>query len=237
MKKVYLVLFNTILVLTAIACFSKRGLGLSFNPSNGAFIFAITIAVTFFLIAVFIFVNYTFLTLKENTNPKIGKISSIEECMSALSKCKKTDPSFIEEIEIAIEQLKTLQRRRNSLNMLLHLNDVTESFDYLNQTANVADSYVISNIKSILNRLIAFDNEEYLQTKDPEDIRPHKTYIKRILEENKIVLKEYSSMIEAVSKIGDKNINLSNLQTMTAALNQVIKGKNFDTLDENTGNQ
>lgn len=237
MKKLKLALFNGIMALVAILCFSDRGIGLSFAPSNGALIFAGTIAISFFWIAIFLFGNYTILIQRESSNPKIGKLSTVEDCMSALNQCKKTDPSFIEEIEQAIEQLKSLQRRRDSLQMLLHLNDVSESFDYLNNTANVADKYVISNIKSIINRLIAFDNEEYLQNKEKSDISSHKAYIRGILEENKKVLKEYSSMIEAVSKIGDQNINLSNIKSMTAALNKVIKGKNFDSLDENKETQ
>ena len=237
MKKMKLALFNVIFAIVAILCFSKRGLGLSFDPSNGAFLFAGTIALSFFGVAIFIFGNYVILNQRESSNPKIGKLTTVEDCMSALYQCKKTDPSFIGEIEQAIEQLKSLQRRRDSLKMLLDLNDVSESFDYLNNTANVADKYVISNIKSIINRLIAFDNEEYLQSKDSADISSHKAYIRGILEENKTVLKEYSSMIEAVSKIGDQNINLSNIKSMTAALNKVIKGKNFDSLDENKETQ
>lgn len=231
-RAIKLTFFNIAFVIIAILCFSKRGIGLSFDLSNGAFLFALTVGLSIIGIAIFFYGNYRILTKIEKVNLKIDKLTSIDECILALQKCKKTDPSFLSEISKAIEQLHTLKRRKESLTLLLEQNDVSESFNYLNQTADKANFFVFSNIKRIINRLIVFDNEEYKKNSTSYDIESHRIYIRGILNDNKSILDEYDSFLLAVSNIGDTTqTNIEEIKDMTAALNHVLKGKNFESLE------
>lgn len=232
-KVIKLVLFNVTFIIVSTLCFSSHGLGLSFDPSNGALSFALAISLTFLGLALFCFVNYTLLTKKEKVDYKIKKLSSIEDCINSLEKCKQTDPSFREEIEEAINQLKTLQRRSDSLETLLEQNGVSENFASINSTAYKAKFFVFENVKRIINRLIVFDNEEYLSSKQRYDITEHKNYVHCILKDNDDILYEYQKMLLAVSSIGDSHkTNLSELQNMTEALNRVLGGKRFASLEK-----
>lgn len=226
-KPIKLATFNLGVIIAAILCFSERGLGLGFDPSDGAMKFALSLSLTFLGLAIFFIGNFWILVKVEKAELKIGKLTTIEQCISALNSCKKTDPAFLGEIRRAIEQLYTLQRRKDSLTTLLEVNGVSEAFNYLNQTADTANYCVFTNVKSIINRLIVFDNEEYSQNQNSYDIDSHRTYIRGLLDENQEVLDEYAEMLEAVSKIGDRQINLDNIKDMTAALRKVVKGKDF----------
>lgn len=232
-KGIKLLLFNVTLIIVAILSFSSRGLGLSFNPRDGALSFALSISLTFLGIALFCFVNYSLLTKKEKVDYKIKKLSSIDDCINSLNICKQTDPSFRPEIEEAINQLKTLRRRSESLAILLEQNGVSENFTSINVTANKAKFFVFENVKRIINRLIVFDNDEYLSQNQSYDISEDKNYVHNILKDNDDILREYQKMLLAVSSIGDSHeTDLSVLQNMTEALNRVLGGKQFASLEE-----
>lgn len=232
-KPVKLAVFNIAFIIIAILSFSERGLGLSFDPSDGAFSFAMSISLTFLGVGLFCFVNYTLLTNKEKVDYKIKKLSTISDCITALEKCKHTDPTFLKEIEEAISQLQSLQRKTDNLATLLEQNGVSENFASINKTADKAKFFVFENVKRIINRLIVFDNEDYLARGQSYDISEHKDYIRTILRDNDDILHEYQNMLLAVSGVGDiHQTNLTELQIMTEALNRVLGGKQFASLEK-----
>ena len=232
-KPVKLAVFNIAFIIIAVLSFSERGLGLSFDPSDGAFSFAMSISLTFLGVALFGFVNYTLLTNKEKVDYKIKSLSTISDCITALEKCKHTDPVFIVEIKEAIAQLQTLQRRTDNLATLLEQNGVSENFASINKTSDKAKFFVFENVKRIINRLIVFDNEDYLARGKSYDISEHKEYIRTILRDNDDILHEYQNMLLAVSGVGDiHQTNLTELQIMTEALNRVLGGKQFASLEK-----
>lgn len=232
-KPIKLAVFNIAFIIIAILSFSERGLGLSFDPSDGAFSFAMSISLTFLGIGLFCLVNYTLLTKKEKVDYKIKKLSTISDCITALEKCKHTDPAFLEEIKEAIGQLQTLKRKADSLATLLEQNGVSENFASINKTADKAKFFVFENVKRIINRLIVFDNEEYLAKGQSYDISEHRNYICNILRDNDDILHEYQEMLLAVSGVGDiHQTNLAELQIMTEALNRVLGGKQFASLEK-----
>ena len=232
-KPVKLAVFNIAFIIIAILSFSERGLGLSFDPSDGAFSFAMSISLTFLGVGLFGFVNYTLLTSKEKIDYKIKKLSTISDCITALEKCKQTDPIFFDEIKEAISQLQTLQRRTDNLATLLEQNGVSENFASINKTSDKAKFFVFENVKRIINRLIVFDNEDYISRGQSYDISEHKDYISTILRDNDDILHEYQNMLLAVSGVGDiHQTNLTELQIMTEALNRVLGGKQFASLEK-----
>ena len=232
-KPIKLAIFNIAFIIIAILSFSERGLGLSFDPSDGALSFAMSISLTFLGLALFCFVNYTLLTGKEKVDYKIKKLSTISDCITALEKCKHTDPAFIVEIKEAINQLQTLQRKTDSLATLLEQNGVDENFASINKTSDKAKFFVFENVKRIINRLIVFDNEDFNAKGQSYDISEHKNYICSILRDNDNILNEYQNMLLAVSAIGDiHQTNITELQIMTEALNRVLGGNQFASLEK-----
>ena len=72
-KPIKLTIFNIAFIIIAILSFSKRGLGLGFDPSNGALRFALSVSLSIFGILIFFYGNYLILTKVEkiqNINPK-----------------------------------------------------------------------------------------------------------------------------------------------------------------------
>lgn len=232
-KTIKLTAFNIVYVIIAILCFSKRFLGLGFDASVGALKLASTVALTILGVFFFFYGNYLILAKKEKVEYKIDRLTDIKDYILALEKCKKTDPSFKEELSKAISQLEVLERRETSLKTLLEQNDVSDSFSYLNQTAKKTSEYVFANVKRIINRLIVFDNEEYLDNEKSCDISIHKKYVSGVIEDNDNILKAYQDLLVAVSGIADTSkTNLDELKNMTKALNYVLKGEKITALEE-----
>lgn len=224
-RTIKLAIFNLCFVVVSILSISKRGLGLSFDLSQGALMLALSAATTFFGLSMFFYVNYLIITKEEKIKLKADSLTSIDECIYTLMKYEMSNSAFSKEISKAIEQLKTLKRRKESLTALLVQNGISDSFSYLNKIADKANFYVFSNVKKIINRLIVFDNEEYISNNLSCDIESHRKYINEILEDNNNILKKYSSLLVAVSSIGDTTkTNLNEIEDMTEALNQVLKG-------------
>ena len=234
MKKVIqLVAFNIIFVIIAIISFSKRCLGLTFDPSDGVFNFMLSNFFTILGLPFFCYVNYILLTKKEKVNYKIKNLSTINDCIIALGKCKHTDPAFLEEIKEAINQLQTLQRRADNLSILLEQNGMPENFASIKKTAAKANFFVFENIKRIITRLIVFDNEEYIAKGQNYDISEHQDYIRSILKDNDDILEEYQHMLLAISGVADMHkTDLAELQIMTEALNRVLGGQQFASLEK-----
>ena len=177
-RTIKLAIFNLCFVVASILSISERGLGLSFDLSQGALKFALSAAATFFGLSMFFYVNYLIITKEEKVKLKADSLTSIDECVYTLMKYEMSNSAFSKEISKAIEQLKTLKRRKESLDALLVQNGISESFAYLNQTADKANFYVFSNVKKIINRLIVFDNEEYLSNiLSSDNIESHRKYI------------------------------------------------------------
>lgn len=232
-KPVKLAIFNVAIIIIAFLLFSNIGAGLGVDSGSSPVKLMLSISVALFGILMFFFGNYMILVLPDKINYKIDKLKTIEDCIGALYQCLQTDPAFKVEINTAIEQLKTLQRRKESLTALLEQNGVSENFVSLHQTARKAEFYAFNNAKSIINRLIVFDNREYISDSKNVDIQPHRTFITEKLESTRLILKEYSDLLIAVTALGDTHqVDLEDIRDMTKALNIVLKRDEFKPLEK-----
>ncbi len=226
-KPVKLAIFNVAFVIITILLFSEKGFGLGFDPGLGALKFALSISVALFGVLMFFFINYMIFIMPDKVNYKFDKLETIDDCIGALYQCMRTDPAFKSEITKAIEQLETLKRRKESLLTLLEQNGVSENFRSLHQTAHKAEFYAICNVKSIISRLIVFDNKEYISDPDNVDINSHKEFIHEALDSTQLLLKEYSDLLLAVTAIDTHHVDLEDIRDMTKALNIVLKRDEF----------
>ncbi len=228
-KSVKLVIFNVAFIIISILCFSDHLLGLGFDPGLGAPKFAFSIILAIFGTIMFLFGNYMIITMPDKINYKIENLESIDDCIGALYYFMRTDHSFKTEISKTIEQLKTLQRRKASLMLLLDQNGVSENFKSLHQTAHKAEFFAMNNAKNIISRLIVFDNKEYDSDPANVDIESHKKYICEKIESTQLILKEYSELLVAFTAIGDTHhVDLDEIRDMTEALNRVLKKDEFN---------
>lgn len=237
-KPVKLAIFNVAFILISILFFSNKGLGLGFDPGLGAVKFALSISLAVFGVLMFFFGNYMIIIFPDKVNYKIDKLETIDDCIEALHQCMRTDPAFKTEISKAIDQLGTLKRRKESLMTLLEQNGVSENFRSLHQTAHKAEFYAVNNVKSIISRLIVFDNKEYISDPDNVDINSHREFIKEKLESTQLILKEYSDLLLAVTAIGDTHhVDIEDIRDMTKALNIVLKRDEFKPFERVYSNQ
>jgi len=240
MKKVIkLTLFNLAILALLILGFYKRGLGLSFNPSLGAGKFGFSLFFTTFIILFFLYGNYKIFTKKEKFTAKnLSSLTSINDFIDALEKFKKTTPSFETEISKAISQLEILNRRHTSLQNLLEYNNIVESFGFLNDSAKTAEQYVFENMKKIINRLIIFDNQEYIENENSSNFQNHMKVINKIIDETDEKLKEYQDLLIALSKTRDKKQSkVDDIQRMIRSLNSVSKGEETTTIEKKISTQ
>ncbi len=223
-KSVRLVIFNVLFFIAITILFSGKSLG--FDPELGPVRFALSIALALFGIFMFFFGNFMIIILPNKTTCKIDKLQTVTDYIQALVQFMKTDPAFKTEISRAIEQLETLQRRNNSLVSLLEQNGISENFKSLHQTAHQAEHCILNNVKSIISRLIVFDNKEYDSNPNTVDIKSHRDFINEKLESTQVLLNNYSELLTALTHIGDTSDKaaIEEIQDMTEALNRVLKG-------------
>ena len=115
----------------------------------------------FMSLLVFIYGNYKLVSQK-NTSIKISDIRSHEDCIIALKQAygKKT---FDKDINIVIEQVESLKKKKDRIsNILLQkFNVIDEVYERFNATIFDVEYVFFANIKSILNKINVFDEEDY----------------------------------------------------------------------------
>lgn len=223
-----LALFNLGIIGISIFFFSKQswGLGLGFSPSLGAFKFAASIAVAVELGLFFFYVNYMFLTYQDKSTDIQNKdLTSIDKCMQQLKQARKSNPAFNEEIDTAIKNLQTLQRREETLNKLLETNNLT-NLTALKETAQSGNRLIFTRINIIINNLLVFDNVEYNDSNDEEMIRPFKEEIDKALADIQKTLWEYNQMLMSINNYIKQSltIDVSEIIAMTEAFNSTWEG-------------
>lgn len=234
-RVIKLVAFNIAFMLgiSALIYLSRRGIGLDFSLGAGPVKFAFSVTFSFWIVILFVGVNFRILMKDDMLTFKMEELTNTEKCIYALKKCRRTDPAFLKEIERTIEQLKLLERRKVALKTLLKQNDLEETFSYLNDTAERANYYVFANVKSVINKLIVFDNEEYKNHPENYDFEKYHDDIYRIVRDNDLILKEYLAMLNALSNISDvEKCHNEELSDVTKALNDVLKGEHFELLEQ-----
>ena len=223
--------FNVVFIIIAILCFSTRILGFDLG-NDGAFKFALSIALSIFGVGLFLFINYNLLMEKNKEPPKLENLSTPNACIQELEKYLRTDPAFSVEIHETIAQVRTLERKGNALEALLKQNQASESFNYLKETIAQANTYVFNNVNRIITRLIVFDNIQYEQDQCYE-IDSHKKYVHSVIEDNRTIITELDNLLIAISSVADsERTNLDSIRSMTEALDTVLKENPFEDSEE-----
>lgn len=209
-----LVGLNVTIALIDIILFSPGLLGIKIG---GTSILATAFGITVMLMSgvVFVFGNYSILYTKE----KIIQTSEIKTEADYINALKHNygKKTFAKEIDIIIEQIERLQKKKETIkDILLQRFDSTEmSYSKFQGAVIDLDNIFYINIRSILNKLQAFDEEDYNQIKrdsinsefskefikEKMDIyQEYITFIKDSVEDNEQILLKLDKFLLEISK-------------------------------------
>ena len=160
-KKKKFILLNLSIILVNVLLFSNAfaGLGL-FTGST----LTISLAWTAVVLSAVLFVtgNKELLKTKE-TRFLMQGIQSLEDCVPVLKEAMQNGDVFDENITKNLEQVKRFKRKYGTIHDLLKQKfSVNEmSFQKFNGVLQAVENVVYMNMRSILNKIAAFDMEEY----------------------------------------------------------------------------
>lgn len=122
---------------------------------------ALRVTAVFMSIMIFIYGNYRLLTVKEKII-QVSKLETKEDCIFALRQSygKKT---FEKDIYIILEQIERQQKKKEAINevLLQRFSSTEMSYSKFRAAIDDVEKIFYVNIKSIINKLNAFDEEEY----------------------------------------------------------------------------
>lgn len=159
-KWIKFLILNGIICLVNIILFSNAFIHLDMS---GASALSLALGITVILMSIFVFVlgNYRLLYPKQ-VLIQTSVMKTLEDCENALRENlnKKT---FANDLEIVLEQIRRFQKKKRTIHdILLQKFSQTEmSYQKFQGIITDVENVFLMNIKSILNRINAFDEEDY----------------------------------------------------------------------------
>ncbi|MCL2671716.1 MAG: hypothetical protein FWF10_06740 [Clostridiales bacterium] len=198
MKKdriIKLAVLNGAIMLTNILVFSNAFFKLKIG--SGAFATAFGVMVIAMSGLVFFYGNIKILTAKAPPQPPMLKdkeILSLENCAAAvehyLNNNAQTYAAHLKSVLAQIDRMK--KKKRTIREMLLERFSETElSFEKFSTAVEQMERIMILNIRSLLNRINAFDEEEYEQM-----LESAHSHSEKLLETRRNIYNEYKAFVE-----------------------------------------
>ena len=156
-----LVILNGLIVIINISLFSNAVLGLSLINGTA---FSISVAWTAVLACAFAFFRGNSLILnKRGTRISLQNIHTLDHCIFAFRVAIHNGDVFDENIRKNIEQITRFRRKQDTIkDILLQKFSAEEmSFQRFSGVLRDVENVIYMNMRSILNKISAFDAEEY----------------------------------------------------------------------------
>lgn len=231
-KKVTRMAFlNIAIALINIILFSPGLLAIKITGST-VFATAFGITVIFMSFLVFFLGNYIILTAKERSI-QAKEIESREDCIYALEQ-NQNKKTFASDIQIILEQIERVEKKKTTIrDILLQKFDSNEMSygKFYGSVLNVEEIFFI-NIKSIINKINAFDEDDYnkIKTGSLTD-KFSKEFVKAKLD----IYNEYISFVKASLEDNEEIIlQLDRLLLEISNFNSLEEGEieNMEALKE-----
>ena len=214
-KILKLVGLNVGIVLLNIVLFSQGLLNIHLKGS-GAFETALGGALLFMSLAAFIYGNYTIL-MKKDKAIQLGEINTTEDCINSLKQAYGKS-TFDGDISIILDQVVRLKKKIETVKqaLLKRFNIMDAGYEKFNSAIFDAEYVFITNIKSILNKINVFDEEDYHRIKNnPSEAKfsadllhsklviynEYITYVKGSIEDNEQVILKLDKLLLEISKL------------------------------------
>lgn len=237
-----LILLNAGIVVLNILVFSK-GIGNVSITEGTAFQKALGITIIIMSIIAFIYGNFQLLqTTKRpaNVSYTMEELDEPHEFIEVLQQYKKV-VVFQDDINMAINQLERLQRKRKTLDEVLFQNyqqDVNE-FGNLQRVVDDTANLFYENLKKMIKRMSIFDPQEYIKVNNSQFnsdafiskrqlYDEHLRYIKMIINQNEAILLEFDNLLVEISKAdetGERLYSLDSIKGTISAMKSFRSGK------------
>ncbi len=193
-----LLLLNTAIVIANIVVFSKAFLGLSFLAGT-----TLGMSVAWFtaLTSTFAFFkgNVSLLKKPETHQLIAQKVNSLDDCVSIFEEAIKNGDVFDKDILKNMSQIKRFKKKQKTIKDILlqkfAVNELTYQ-KFSNVLAEV-ENVIYLNMRSILNKIAAFDVEEY------EDLQKRGFPKNEVSDEKMKIYSEYINFVKDATKTNE----------------------------------
>ena len=175
----------------------------------------------FMSVVVFVFGNYKLLIEKEKTI-QASEIKTKEDCIDALNQ-NYDKRIFEKDIATILEQIEMFQKKRKTIKeVLLQKFDITEmSYSKFDGVISDLENVFYMNIKSIINKLNAFDEKDYDRIRKEE-----KKFSNEFVQAKMRIYGEYVSFIKKAIENGEQIIlKLDKILLELSRFNSIEDGK------------
>lgn len=226
---------NIGIALLNIALFSPGLFNIQMGGAN-ALSTAIGGTAIFMSLVMFFYGNYK-LTSQKNKRIQIRNINDPEDYILALSQAygKKT---FDSDIPVILEQIERLKKKKEKIREILlqRFNIIDTGYERFNGTIVDVEFVFYANIKSILNKINAFDQEDYERIS--KNVR-EKRFSSEVIDSKVSIYNEYISFVknaienneEIILKLDALLLEISKFDSLEAgALDNMSEIKEMDEL-------
>lgn len=227
-KFISLIKINSAIVILNIVLFSP---GLLNIEIGGRSIFKTALGVTIITMSIIIFIigNYSIL-MKEDNDINIYKVVTSDDCIEALNE-NKYKKIFSSDIDILLEQIDRIENKVDTIeDILIQKFSISEmSYKKFNYVILDIKNLFYVNIKSIINKINIFDQNEYKKINKRinnetnqnkiliEKINMYKeyiTFVKNAIEDNEEILLRLDKVLLELSKFN--SLDEGELENMSA---------------------
>lgn len=227
-KFISLIKINSAIVILNIVLFSP---GLLNIEIGGTSIFKTALGVTIIIMSIIIFIigNYSIL-MKEDNDINIYKVVTSDDCIEALNE-NKYKKIFSSDIDILLEQIDRIENKVDTIeDILIQKFSISEmSYKKFNYVILDIKNLFYVNIKSIINKINIFDQNEYKKINKRinnetnqnkiliEKINMYKeyiTFVKNAIEDNEEILLRLDKVLLELSKFN--SLDEGELENMSA---------------------
>ncbi|MBR6034323.1 MAG: hypothetical protein IKP28_06355 [Clostridia bacterium] len=198
-KIIQLIITNSLIAIANIAVFSNAFLGFSLFAGN-----ALSISVGWFTviasISSFTYFNKKLLT-KVDTYALINqKVNSLDDCVVVFEEAIKNGDVFDDDILKNIDQLKRFKRKVSTIREILQQKFSAQELTNrkFEDVLNKVEEIMYLNMRSILNKIAAFDVDEY------EDFQKRGFPKNEISEEKMNIYNEYINFVKNATETNEE---------------------------------
>ena len=239
-KIIKLIITNLIIIISNIAVFSKAFLGFSLFTGG-----ALAMSVGWFTLIASIFsfsyFNRKILTQKSTYTLISQSVKSLDDCVGVFEEAMQNGDVFDKNIIKNLNQLKRFKRKSKTIREILVQKFSPQELTYqkFDNVLNEVENILYLNMRSILNKIAAFDVEEYeiLQKKGfPENeiseekmqiYNEYLNFVKNATETNEKILLKLDKMLFEVSRYNSlENGEIMELPAL-AEMDELIKNANL----------
>lgn len=227
-KILQLLALNISIAVVNLALFSKGMVGISFGESSVALV-ALGVTSIFMSVVVFFYGNYRLVLTKPIKIERLT-LNSRDDLVEAL-KMANGKKTFQREMNLFLEQMERFLHKEETIHqVLLQKFDQTEmSFQKFDSTINAVEEVFYMNIRSVLNRLAAFDEDDYryIQTQQAKRSLSQEVittkmniyneyiqFVKQATHENESILLKLDRLLLEISKFS--SLSAEELENMSA---------------------